>query len=51
MAEIPSHGSGDFVSACQAEGVFEIPLGTSRLPAGEIVRFHPIWGGFLWNEG
>lgn len=51
VAEIPSHGSGDFVSACQAEGVFEIPLGTSRLPAGEIVRFHPIWGGFLWNEG
>lgn len=51
VAEIPSHGSGDFVSACQAEGVFEIPLGTSRLTAGEIVRFHPIWGNFLSNDG
>ena len=51
VVEIPSHGSGDFVSACLAEGVFEIPLGTSHLPAGEIVRFYPIWGTFLSHEG
>jgi len=51
VVEIPSHGSGDFVSACLAEGVFEIPLGTSHLPAGEIVRFYPIWGNFLSHEG
>lgn len=51
VVEIPSHGSGDFVSACLAEGVFEIPLGTLHLPAGEIVRFYPIWGNFLSNEG
>ena len=50
VVEIPSRGSGDFVSASRAEGVFEIPLGTSHLPAGEIVRFYPIWGNFLSNE-
>jgi molybdopterin molybdotransferase len=47
VAEIPSHGSGDFVSACRADGVFEIPLGTVQLPAGHFVRFYPIWGNFL----
>ena len=51
VAEIPSHGSGDFVSACRADGVFEIPLGTVELPAGHIVRFYPIWGNFLSGEG
>ncbi len=51
VAEIPSRGSGDFVSASRAEGVFEIPLGTSHLPAGETVRFYPIWGNFLSHEG
>ncbi len=29
VVEIPSHGSGDFVSTSRAEGVFEIPLGTA----------------------
>ncbi len=51
VVEIPSHGSGDFVSISRAEGVFEIPLGAPRLPAGEIVRFYPIWGNFLSHEG
>jgi molybdopterin molybdotransferase len=51
VAEIPSHGSGDFVSTSRAEGVFEIPLGTLHLPVGEIVRFYPIWGNFLSHEG
>jgi len=51
VVEIPSHGSGDFVSTSRAEGVFEIPLGAPRLPAGEIVRFYPIWGNFLSHEG
>ncbi len=51
VVEIPSHGSGDFVSASRAEGVFEIPLGTSHLSAGETVRFYPIWGNFLSHEG
>lgn len=51
VVEIPSHGSGDFASTRLAEGVFEIPLGTLHLPAGEIVRFYPIWGNFLSNEG
>lgn len=50
VVEIPSHGSGDFVSACRADGVFEIPLGTARIPAGRAVRFYPIWGNFLGNE-
>ena len=51
VVEIPSHGSGDFVSASRAEGVFDIPLGRPHLPAGETVRFYPIWGSFLSNEG
>lgn len=51
VVEIPSRGSGDFVSASRAEGVFEIPMGTSNLPAGETVRFYPIWGNFLSHEG
>jgi len=51
VVEIPSHGSGDFVSTSRAEGVFDIPLGTPHLPAGETVRFYPIWGSFLSNEG
>lgn len=49
--EISSRGSGDFVSAVRADGVFEIPLGAVRLPAGHLVRFHPIWGKFLSDEG
>jgi molybdopterin molybdotransferase len=51
VAEVPSHGSGDFVSSCRADGVFEIPMGTSELPAGHLVRFYPIWGNFLTDEG
>lgn len=51
VAEIPSHGSGDFVSAVRAEGVFEIPLGTVHLPEGHNVRFYPIWGKFHSHEG
>lgn len=51
VVEIPSRGSGDFVSASRADGVFEIPLGVSHLPPGEIVRFYPIWGNFLSHEG
>ncbi|NNG47655.1 MAG: molybdopterin molybdotransferase MoeA [Deltaproteobacteria bacterium] len=51
VVEIPSRGSGDFVSASRAEGVFEIPMGTSHLSAGETVRFYPIWGNFLSHEG
>jgi molybdopterin molybdotransferase len=50
VVEVPSHGSGDFVSTCRADGVFEIPLGTERLSAGQTVRFYPIWGNFLSNE-
>lgn len=51
VVEIPSHGSGDFVSASQADGVFEIPMGVRRLPAGALVRFYPIWGDLLTVEG
>lgn len=50
VVEIASHGSGDFVSAGGADGVFEIPLGTLELPAGSTVRFYPIWGNFLSKE-
>ena len=42
--------SGDFVSASRADGVFEIQLGTERLPAGHRVRFYPIWGNFVSRE-
>lgn len=42
VAEIPSRGSGDFVSAASADGVFEIPMGTRLLPAGTHVRFYPV---------
>lgn len=51
IVEISSHGSGDFASAVRAEGVFEIPMGTSHLPAGQIVHFYPIYGKFLSDEG
>ncbi len=51
IVEIPSHGSGDFVSAAKADGVFEIPYGVRRLPAGEKVRFYPVWGELLDAEG
>jgi molybdopterin molybdotransferase len=50
VVEIPSHGSGDFVSACRADGVFEMPLGTVQLPAGHRVRFFPIRGNFPSKE-
>ena len=43
VAEIPSRGSGDFVSASRADGVFEIPMGTRLLPAGTPVRFYPVF--------
>lgn len=51
VVEIPFHGSGDFVGASRADGVFEIPLGVRRLPAGAIVRFYPVWGEMLLEEG
>jgi molybdopterin molybdotransferase len=47
VAEIPSHGSGDLVSASRADGVFEIPAGVASLPAGTTVPFHPCWGELL----
>ncbi len=51
VVEIPSHGSGDFVSVSRADGIFEIPLGVRELPAGEKVRFYPVWGEMLTAEG
>ena len=50
VVEIPSRGSGDFVSASRADGVFEIPFGARSLPAGEVVRFYPVWGELLGPE-
>jgi molybdopterin molybdotransferase len=51
VVEIPSHGSGDFVAASRADGVFEIPLGVNKLPAGAKVRFYPVWGELLTRGG
>ena len=51
VVEISSHGSGDFVSASRADGIFEIPLGVRKIPAGENVRFYPVWGEMLTAEG
>jgi len=51
VVEIPFHGSGDFVGASRADGVFEIPLGVRHLPAGTLVRFYPVWGEMLLPEG
>ncbi len=51
VVEIPSRGSGDFVSATRADGVFEIPLGARSLPAGAPVRFYPVWGELLTPDG
>lgn len=51
VQELISQGSGDFISARNAEGVFEIPLGVSRIPAGESVRFYPAWGDFFGETG
>jgi len=51
VAEIPSNGSGDFISALRAEGVFEIPAGVSRLGPGDLVGFHPVWGDLFQDEG
>jgi molybdopterin biosynthesis enzyme len=42
--EIPFHGSGDIVAASRADGMFEIPFGVRKLPAGERVRLIPVWG-------
>ncbi|MGE5663927.1 MAG: molybdopterin molybdotransferase MoeA [Deltaproteobacteria bacterium] len=47
IVEIPSHGSGDFVSASRADGVFELPFGVRNLPAGAKVRFYPVLGELL----
>ncbi len=47
IVEVSSHGSGDFVSAARADGVFEIPFGVRRVGAGEMVRFYPVWGEML----
>ncbi len=43
VVEIPSRGSGDFVSASRADGVIEIPMGARLLPAGTHVRFYPVF--------
>jgi molybdopterin molybdotransferase len=51
VVEIPSHGSGDFVSASRADGVFEIPFGVRDLPAGAKVRFYPVLGEPLTADG
>ncbi|MGE5189195.1 MAG: molybdopterin molybdotransferase MoeA [Gemmatimonadota bacterium] len=51
VVEVPSHGSGDFVSASRADGVFEIPLGLRSLPAGAMVRFYPVLGEMLSADG
>lgn len=51
VAEIPSNGSGDFISALRAEGVFEIPAGVPRLGPGDLVGFHPVWGDLFQEEG
>jgi molybdopterin biosynthesis enzyme len=51
VAEIPSNGSGDFISALRAEGVFEIPAGVSHLGPGDLVGFHPVWGDLFQDEG
>lgn len=51
VVEIPSHGSGDFISAAQADGVFEIPMGVRHLPAGALVRCYPFSGDLLTAEG
>lgn len=49
VQEIASHGSGDFVSAVWAEGVFEIPAEATHLSAGAPVRFYPVWGELLFD--
>jgi len=36
--EIPFHGSGDIAAASRADGMFEIPFGVRKLPAGERAR-------------
>jgi molybdopterin biosynthesis enzyme len=43
--EIPFHGSGDIAAASRADGVFEIPFGVRKLPAGERIRLYLEWGG------
>ncbi len=50
VVEIASHGSGDYVSAVKADGVFEIPFGVRHLAAGAMVRFYPVWGELLGPE-
>jgi len=50
VVEIPFHGSGDFVAASRADGVFEIPFGIRKVPAGGRVRFYPVWGELLTSE-
>ena len=50
VVEIPSHGSGDLVSASRADGVFEIGAAVPSLPAGSVVPFHPCWGELLAPE-
>lgn len=51
VTEVPSNGSGDFISTLRAEGVFEIPAGVSRLGPGDLVGFHPVWGDLFRDEG
>lgn len=51
VVEIPLHGSGDFVAASRAEGVFEIPPGVTSLRAGDKVPYYPVWGEPLAGDG
>ena len=51
VVDICSHGSGDFVSASRADGIFEIPAGVRMVAAGEKVRFYPVWGEMLTEKG
>ena len=48
--EIPFHGSGDIVAATRADGMFEMPFGVRKLPAGERIRLYPVWGELLTSE-
>jgi molybdenum cofactor synthesis domain-containing protein len=38
---VVSQGSADIVAASKADGVVVVPRGTSELPAGTMVEFHP----------
>lgn len=43
---VRSHGSADLAAGAQADGVFIVPKGTAKLPAGSVVAFRP-WRSIL----